>query len=199
MQGFAQWGDKLLAFITSALALAVTMAVGPTPALHINASILGWLTFGSGLATLAHTVFFPNSAPLPASTNKQGGFVRLGFLAFLGAFLLTACLLASCSSLGLATPQNTSQQIAYGYSGVTATLNTLAAATNAGQLSSSEAFHANAAILAVKGALDQANSAVSSNPSGAAALLNTATQALAAVSAYLTCKQQKGSTLCQMP
>lgn len=112
------------------------------------------------------------------------------------AFAAVALLIVGCSALGLSPAQNTQQQIAYGYSGVTAALNTLASATSSGVVSSSEATQVNAAILVAKGMLDQANAAVTSNQPTAIKLLTAATQSLATVSAYLACKQQKGPQPC---
>ena len=111
---------------------------------------------------------------------------------------LLVSMLCACASLGLAPPQTTQQQIAYGYSGVVAALNTLAQATSTGLVSSAEATQANAAILTVKTTLDQANAAVASNAPLAVTLLTSATSALANISAYLACKQAKGATPCQL-
>ena len=57
MNWFANNGDKLLALITSVAALAATQA----DSLHIPAPAIAWITFGAGAATLAHTLFYPNT------------------------------------------------------------------------------------------------------------------------------------------
>ena len=57
MNYFAAHGDKVLAFLTAASAFAVTQA----QSLGFNEAVISWVTFGSGLATLAHTIFFPNT------------------------------------------------------------------------------------------------------------------------------------------
>lgn len=111
--------------------------------------------------------------------------------------LLTVALLCGCASLGLTSPQSPQQSIAYGYSAVTAALNTLAQLTTAGVVSSADATKANGAILVAKSLLDQANAASTSSAPVAMTLITTATADLAQVSLYLTCKQQKGAT-CQL-
>jgi hypothetical protein len=115
-------------------------------------------------------------------------------------FLVIAAVgfLVGCASLGLAPASSTQEQIAYGYSGVTAALNTLASATSSGIISSQEATTANTAILAVKGELDSANSALATDAPTAVKLLTAATSALAGISTYLACKQAKEAT-CQLP
>jgi hypothetical protein len=105
--------------------------------------------------------------------------------------------LSGCSALGLATPTSPQQSIAYGYSGVTAALNTLAQMTTAGTISSANAIKANNAILAAKALLDQANTAAASSAPTAVTIVTSATAALAQVSLYLTCVQQKGPS-CQL-
>jgi hypothetical protein len=114
--------------------------------------------------------------------------------------LLLVLILASvfgCTSLGLTTPQSPQQSIAYGYSGVTAALNTLAQMTSAGAISSTNAIKANSAILNAKAILDDANQAAASSSPTALTLITSATQALAQVSAYLTCTQEKQAS-CQL-
>ena len=130
--------------------------------------------------------------------NKAASLGTTAKILFIGLFagaLLSS--LSACASLGLTSPTTTQQQIAYGYSGVTAALNTLAQATSQGIVSSSDATQANAAILAVKTSLDTASQEVSSNQPQAVQILEGATQALATVSAFLACKQAKGAS-CQL-
>lgn len=194
MQGFGQWGDKLLAFITGICALAVTQA----QSLGINEHLVAWITLASAVATLAHTIWFPNLTPPASSSGKQSGRVTPSFLAFLLLALLAACLFSGCSTLGLAPAQNPQQGIAYAYSTVSGSLNTLAQVTNAGLVSSGDAIKVNEAILAVKHQLDTANSVVGTNPNQAAGILTAATAALTQVSVYLTCRQQKGAS-CPLP
>ena len=104
--------------------------------------------------------------------------------------------IVGCASLGLTSPQNPQQSIAYGYSGVTAALTTLAQMTTAGQISSANATKANEAILSAKALLDEANAAAQSSAPTAVTIITSATAALAQVSLYLTCVQQKGNTAC---
>lgn len=54
MNQFAKNGDKLLAFLTMAAALAQTQGLVAGPALK-------WFVFGGARATLAHTIFYPNT------------------------------------------------------------------------------------------------------------------------------------------
>jgi hypothetical protein len=61
---FKNYGDKILAFITSALALASTQQ-----GLVSNPAVLKWVLFASALGTLAHTVFV---SPTAATTLQQG-------------------------------------------------------------------------------------------------------------------------------
>ncbi len=130
--------------------------------------------------------------PVIASAGNLKGFARLPFLLALLAICLTAC-----AALGLAPAQSPQQGIAYGYSGVTAALTTLASLTTSGVVSSTDSIKANNAILAVKALLDQANAAATSSAPLASTILTTATADLAQVSLYLTCKQQKGAS-CQL-
>lgn len=116
----------------------------------------------------------------------------------LAAAVLVVGLLCSCASLGLAPAQSTQEQIAYGYSGVTAALNTLATATSQGLISSTDASAVNAAVMGVKSELDAANSTLATNAPEAVKIITAATQALAGVSTYLACKQAKEVT-CQLP
>ena len=64
MNWFAAHGDKLLAFITAVSALAVTQA----QSLGMNEHFVAWITLGSGIATLAHTIFFPNGPVTPGKS-----------------------------------------------------------------------------------------------------------------------------------
>ena len=114
--------------------------------------------------------------------------------------ILFAAMLCGCTALGLAPPQSPQQSIAYGYSGITAALNTLATAVRAGQISSAQAMQVNAKVLIAKQLLDQANASASSSAPLAINLITSATQVLAQVSLYLTCEQQqKGVATCQLP
>jgi hypothetical protein len=128
---------------------------------------------------------------------------------FVKTALLAACALAlaSCASLGLTQAKNLQQQILYGYAGVTASLNTLAQATNAGIVTPAEAGKVNASILVINGELNQALSLVCgapvpplgqtvagycstpTNSPSAPAIIASATAALTGISAYLSCKQ----------
>ncbi len=132
--------------------------------------------------------------------------------------LLSLCALAlgACSTLGLTQAKNLQQRILYGYAGVTASLNTLAQATNAGIVTPSEASKVNASILVVNGELNQALSLVCgapvpplgqtvagycaspTNSPTAPAIIATATSALTGISAYLSCKQAKEPS-CPLP
>lgn len=100
MKGFSQWGDKLFASITAVCALLQTDA----SALHINALVLAWITFGSGVATLLHTIIFPNTTAASVFTPqaKQSGWARLSFLACLLVLAivgLVGCATTSSASL----------------------------------------------------------------------------------------------------
>jgi hypothetical protein len=95
-------------------------------------------------------------------------------------------LLAGCAALGLSTPQNLDQGLAYGYAGVTTALNTIAAATSTGQLTSAQATSANSMVLSVKATLDTAKSLETSNATTAQNDLTLAMTALTAVQTYLT-------------
>lgn len=103
-------------------------------------------------------------------------FVCIALLTFLGG----------CQSLGLTTPQNFDQKLAYGYAGVTTALNTVTSATNAGQLSSVQATNANTLILNAKAILDTARADETSNLTAAQNDLTLALTAMAAVQSYLT-------------
>jgi hypothetical protein len=133
----------------------------------------------------------PGWPKTPPAVGKVGGYAR-------PMLLLLVTLVAGCAALGLTTPQSPQQSIAYGYSGVTAALTTLASLTTQGVISSADSIKANNAILAVKTLLDQANAFATSSAPLATTILTTATADLAQVSLYLTCKQQKGSTPCQL-
>lgn len=91
-----------------------------------------------------------------------------------------------CQSLGFVAPQTTDQRIAYGYSGVTAALNTIAQATDAGTLSSQKATQANQLILQARGMLDTARAAETTDDSTAIQDLALATAVLAEVQKFLT-------------
>lgn len=95
-------------------------------------------------------------------------------------------LLGACTSLGLAPAQTLDQKLAYGYAGVTTALNTIASATNAGQLSSLQATNANTMTLTVKSILDDARAAEVSNATTAQNDLALALSSLTAVQQYLT-------------
>lgn len=112
--------------------------------------------------------------------------------------VVTALLVSGCAALGLAPATTTQDKIAYGYSGVTAALNTLASATSQGLISSADATQVNNAIMAAKGELDQANAVAATNAPVATQALAVATAALSQISSYLACKQQKGAT-CPLP
>lgn len=130
--------------------------------------------------------------------------------------ILLATALSACSSLGLTKATNLEQQVVYGYSAVTASLNTLAAATNAGLVNSSEATQINSDLLIAKAQLDQAITLVCGAPppatgtdtSGycptptdspsAPAIIATATSALTSISSYFACKQAKEAS-CPLP
>lgn len=95
-------------------------------------------------------------------------------------------LLVGCAQLGLVTPQNTDQKIAYAYGSLTGVLNTIAAATTAGTLSSVNATKANTMVLNAKTILDGAKAEEGTQPTDALNDLNLVTQALTAVQTYLT-------------
>lgn len=100
--------------------------------------------------------------------------------------LAIGVLLTGCSALGLAPAQTTDQKIAYAYAGVTGVLNTIAQATDAGAISSSQATQANQMALNVKQTLDAARQVEGANPNEALQDLNMATAALTAVQQYLS-------------
>lgn len=100
--------------------------------------------------------------------------------------LAVGAILTGCSMFGLAPAQNADQKIAYAYAGVTAALNTIADATDAGTLSSSQAAQANQMALQVKTTLDAARSVEGTSPNEALQDLQMATAALAAVQQFLT-------------
>lgn len=91
-----------------------------------------------------------------------------------------------CQSLGLTSPQNLDQRLAYSYSAVTAALNTIAQATTAGQLKSADAVKANQMVLQAKDALDLARAAEATDASAAVRDLSLATAVLTAVQRFLT-------------
>lgn len=98
----------------------------------------------------------------------------------------TVLLLGGCASLGLAPAQTLDQKIEYGYAGVTAVLQSIPSAIQAGTLSSATATKANTMALQVKMLLDAARAAETSSPTGALNDLNLAAAALTAVQQYLT-------------
>ena len=112
--------------------------------------------------------------------------------------VLSVALLCGCAAFGITPAQTPQQSVAYGYASVTASLNTLAQLTTSGAVSSADAVKANNAILFAKQLLDQANAAAGSSAPLAMSVITSATADLAQVSLYLTCKQQKGSTPCQL-
>jgi hypothetical protein len=97
--------------------------------------------------------------------------------------LTIVCTLVGC---GLAPAKTLDEQIAYGYGGVTAALNTIATATTAGQLTSAQATNANNLALQVKTILDTARSLEITNTTGAQNDLTLALNSLTAVQKYLT-------------
>ncbi len=99
--------------------------------------------------------------------------------------------LAGCASLGLATPQTLDQRLAYGYAGVTAALNTITTAVEAGQLTSEQATTANQMVINVKVGLDTARSLEATNATSAQNDLQLALTALTAVQTYLTAQGVK--------
>jgi hypothetical protein len=99
--------------------------------------------------------------------------------------LAVILLLAACASLGLTTPQTLDQKLAYGYAGVTTALNTIATATTAGQLTSTQATDANALALQVKTILDNARALETTNATSAQNDLTLALSSLTAVQQYL--------------
>jgi hypothetical protein len=62
---FASHGGKILSLITAAAALATTQATS----LGLSEHITSWLTFTSGVATLAHTLYFPNTSAEKAANT----------------------------------------------------------------------------------------------------------------------------------
>ncbi len=100
--------------------------------------------------------------------------------------LVFLCPLMGCQSLGFTPPQTTDQRIAYAYSGVTAALNTIAQATNAGTLSSQKADQANQLVLQAKVILDSARASETTDASTAIQDLQLATAAMQAVQQFLT-------------
>lgn len=151
-------------------------------------TVVGWI-----MRTVTKTPPGKASQTLPPPVQQT----VIKVIGFLIVGILVSASMTGCKSMGVAPPQNTQQQIAYAYSGVTASLNTLAQATSQGLLSSSEATSVNSALLLAKSAIDQANSIVTSNQPEAVSVLANATKDIAMISAYLTCKQQKGAT-CQL-
>lgn len=95
-------------------------------------------------------------------------------------------LLGACSSLGLAPAQSLEAKLAYGYAGVTAALNTIATATTAGQLTSTQATNANNLALQAKSILDTARSLETTNATSAQNDLTLALSSLTAIQQYLT-------------
>lgn len=142
--------------------------------------VLQFIVFFGGLVTALIGYFKANPPdPLPPPVVK----------AHWGMTLLTVLIalpMLGCSSLGLATPQTLDQKLGYGYAGVTTALNTIATATQAGQLTSAQATNANALALQVKGVLDTARSLESTNATGAQNDLTLALSSLTAVQQYLT-------------
>lgn len=102
MNWFANNGDKLLAFLTGVSALLVTQAT----ALHLDEQIVAWITLGSAIATLAHTLWFPGNTPPPPS-GKQAGRASVTLLC-----MLIPALLVACATLGLQAPKSLDEQIA---------------------------------------------------------------------------------------
>lgn len=100
------------------------------------------------------------------------------------ALLLPA--FTGCTTLGLAPAQTLDQKIAYAYGGVTGVLQSIATATTAGTLTSSQANAANNMALQVKTVLDTARSLETTNATSAANDLALATAALTAVQSFLT-------------
>jgi hypothetical protein len=94
--------------------------------------------------------------------------------------------LGACSALGLTTPKTLDEKLAYGYAGVTTALNTIASATIAGQLTSTQAVNANTMTLNVQSILDSARALETTNASSAQTDLTLALAALTAVQQYLT-------------
>jgi len=95
-------------------------------------------------------------------------------------------LLGACSSLGLAPAKSLDEKLAYGYGGVTAALNTIATATNAGHLTSDQATHANNLALQAKSILDTARALETTNATSAQNDLTLALTVLTEVQKYLT-------------
>ncbi len=95
-------------------------------------------------------------------------------------------MLSACSSLGLAPAQSLDAKLAYGYAGVTAALNTIATATNAGQLTSAQATNANNLALQAKSILDTARALETTNATSAQNDLTLALSSLTAIQQYLT-------------
>lgn len=63
---FIKNGDKAFASVTAVCALATAQAA----VLHIDPVVGAWITFASGVATILHTVYFPNGPGQSGSTQK---------------------------------------------------------------------------------------------------------------------------------
>lgn len=113
--------------------------------------------------------------------------------------LLAACLitLGGCAALGLQPATTPTQGIAYAYSTLSATLNTLAGLAQSGVIGRADATAANNALMGVKAALDTAQAAATSSAPVPQNVLTTATAALTQVAAFLACKQSGGAS-CQL-
>lgn len=129
-----------------------------------------------------------SSAPPP----KQGGYVRLGWLAFglapLAALLLLV-ILPACSSLGLSTAQSFDEQLAYAYGTHTAVEQAAASAVNAHSITAAEGQ----AVLSLgdqaRALLDSAKAVETTNATGATKDLVLATAVLQQLQQYL---QERG-------
>ncbi len=104
-------------------------------------------------------------------------------------FVCLCVLLASCSSLGLSTPQTFNQKLAVGYGAATAILTTTDTLLNQGKIGSKVAQNIATQDTNLKAALDIAASVEATNAVDGGNQLTAALTALNALSAYLSTLQ----------
>lgn len=181
MQGFSQWGDKLFASITGICALLTTQA----QALQINARAVAWITFAAAVATLLHTIVFPNSTANSIFTpsSKQSGRARLSFLALLTLFglgilgLIVGCATTSGASLTF------NQQVYIGLAAADGIAKTTDQLLTAGTISSPTAQKVETADQYFLTAIEAAQTTYQTNQANGSNALITALSALATIQA----------------